>query len=92
MVGEKRWKDAKEFYTKGIAALKRDSEAQTQGKGDDGKGAERGGKGGEEEEKEKERKIEEACYVNRSLCNLELSTTPASSPPFRLPSPLPPAS
>ncbi|KAL8884364.1 MAG: hypothetical protein Q9215_007568, partial [Flavoplaca cf. flavocitrina] len=60
MVGEKKWKDAREFYTKGILALKRDSEAQTQGKGDDGGRAEKDGD--EEEEKEKERKIEEACY------------------------------
>ncbi|KAL8894088.1 MAG: hypothetical protein Q9192_004629, partial [Flavoplaca navasiana] len=71
MVGEKRWGDAREFYTKGIAALKRDSEAQTQGKGGDEGGAEKEGHG-EEEEREKERKIEEACYVNRALCNLEL--------------------
>ncbi|KAL8834378.1 MAG: hypothetical protein Q9176_007515, partial [Flavoplaca citrina] len=70
MVGEKKWKDAREFYTKGILALKRDSEAQTQGKGDDGGRAEKDGD--EEEEKEKERKIEEACYVNRALCNLEM--------------------
>ena len=94
MVGEKRWGDAREFYTKGIAALKRDSEAQTGGLMGGGGENEEKEKGkeeemeGEEDEREKERKIEEACYVNRALCNLEMSTTPASSPPFRLPSPL----
>ncbi|KAL8750247.1 MAG: hypothetical protein Q9199_007195, partial [Rusavskia elegans] len=69
MVGEKRWRDAKEFYTKGILALKRQSGQQgaqsKNGGGDDGSEQ-------EEKEKERERKIEEACYVNRALCNLEL--------------------
>ncbi|KAL8776575.1 MAG: hypothetical protein Q9213_008220, partial [Squamulea squamosa] len=59
MVAEKRWKDAKEFYTKGIAALK---QGPNDGSSSDGS----------VEEREKEKKIEEACYVNRALCNLEL--------------------
>lgn len=79
MVGEKRWGDAKEFYTKGILALKKRSERLGEQSDNDGDG---GGEGSEHEEMEKERKIEEACYVNRALCNLELST---SSPfPFSL--------
>ncbi|KAL8773839.1 MAG: hypothetical protein Q9209_001269 [Squamulea sp. 1 TL-2023] len=65
MVAEKRWKDAKEFYTKGIVALKHVP--------NDG-----GSSDGSIEEREKEKKIEEACYVNRALCNLELSTAPLS--------------
>ncbi|KAL9618199.1 MAG: hypothetical protein Q9204_008425, partial [Flavoplaca sp. TL-2023a] len=90
MVGEKKWSDAREFYTKGIAALKKHPEMQVQSNGDDGDGADREGKGEEEEEeKEKERKIEEACYVNRALCNLEMSMTPASSPVPRFPLPFP---
>jgi len=66
----KQWTDAKEFYTKAIAALKgphgtRDPDAE--------------GPGvievelDEEEEAKKEIVIEEACYVNRALCNLEKS-------------------
>ncbi|KAI4268371.1 MAG: hypothetical protein LQ337_007880, partial [Flavoplaca oasis] len=88
MVGEKRWKDAREFYTKGIAALKKHPEIQVQNDGDDGEGVEKEKDGEEEEkEKEKERKIEEACYVNRALCNLEMSTTSSPFPPFPLPTP-----
>ncbi|KAL8857783.1 MAG: hypothetical protein Q9178_005683 [Gyalolechia marmorata] len=71
MVAEKRWKDAKEFYTKGILALKKTSEQRkgqsiSSNTGDDTE---------QEKEREKERKIEEACHVNRALCNLELSTS-----------------
>lgn len=66
MVAEKRWVDAKEFYTKGIAALKAPLPA-----------AQVESPASEEEqrkEREKERKVEEACYVNRALCNLEIRT------------------
>ena len=74
MVAEKRWKDAKEFYTKGILALKkkpeqREGQSISSNTGDDTE---------QEKEREKERKIEEACYVNRALCNLELGTSPIS--------------
>lgn len=58
----KLWKDAKEFYTKALAALKANRTEE-----------ESGLELNEEEEGKKERKIEEACYVNRALCNLELS-------------------
>ncbi|CAL8579585.1 HSP70/90 co-chaperone [Xanthoria parietina] len=71
MVGEKRWGDAKEFYTKGILALRERSERQGEQSNNDGAGG-GDGDGSEQEEMEKERKIEEACYVNRALCNLEL--------------------
>ena len=54
MVKEKRWKDAKEFYTKGIAVL-------TKRMGSEGSGTIQG-----------ELKIQEACFINRALCNLEL--------------------
>ncbi|KAL8728985.1 MAG: hypothetical protein Q9181_005162 [Wetmoreana brouardii] len=69
MVAEKRWKDAKEFYSKGIAALKQPRQ--------DGEGKPIPEERGEdvEKEKEKERKVEEACCVNRALCNLELRTS-----------------
>ncbi|KAI4178466.1 MAG: hypothetical protein LQ346_007437, partial [Caloplaca aetnensis] len=58
MVAEKRWKDAKEFYTKGILALRSPLK--------EGAAVE------DEAEKAKERAVEEACYINRALCNLEL--------------------
>ncbi|KAL8910868.1 MAG: hypothetical protein Q9172_007777, partial [Xanthocarpia lactea] len=72
MVADKRWKDAKEFYTKGILALKKTSEQQEGQSISSNTGEEPA----QEKEKEKERKIEEACYVNRALCNLELKLRP----------------
>ncbi|KAI4212018.1 MAG: hypothetical protein LQ351_005200 [Letrouitia transgressa] len=57
MVAEKRWKDAREFYTKGILALKQERQELPEDL---------------VSEDEKEKAIEEACYVNRALCNLEL--------------------
>lgn len=61
MVKAKQWKDAKEFYTKGIAVLTT-------------KGADDKWEKGEEPELEakKEKELEEQIYVNRALCNLEL--------------------
>ncbi|KAA6414965.1 MAG: hypothetical protein FRX48_01716 [Lasallia pustulata] len=57
----KAWKDAKEFYTKALAALRAERNEQESGLVLD-----------EEEEGKKEREIKEACYINRALCNLEL--------------------
>ncbi|KAL8957259.1 MAG: hypothetical protein Q9183_006106 [Haloplaca sp. 2 TL-2023] len=77
MVKEKRWKDAKEFYSKGITALKQmpsdpeNEEQQVEKHVKDGEGCKEGQEP-EEEEIAKEKKMEEACYVNRALCNLEL--------------------
>lgn len=65
MVAEKRWKDAREFYTKGILALKQERQELPEDL---------------VSEDEKEKAIEEACYVNRALCNLELSTLPSPFP------------
>ena len=68
----KQWLDAREFYTKALAALKgprvplRENGAPTNPKVvelDD------------EAEQKKERALEEACYANRALCNLEMSIT-----------------
>ena len=83
---EKKWTDAREYYSKAIVALHSDDyEGNKVGGGD-------GGEDGDDEvgapeidltkdrvvdvveEERKERAIEEACYVNRALCNLELST------------------
>jgi len=57
----KMWKDAKEFYTKGIAVL-----TAKEDKWDKPEDVEK--------EKRLHREVEEACYINRALCNLELST------------------
>jgi len=59
MVKAKMWADAKEFYNKGIAVL------TSTKKWEEGADAEEG--------RQKEKALEEACYVNRALCNLELS-------------------
>ncbi|KAL4963125.1 HSP70/90 family co-chaperone CNS1 [Aspergillus stella-maris] len=56
---EKRWIDAKEYYTKGIAVLR--SKEQKWDKPED-----------EKEEERLQREVEEASYINRALCNLEL--------------------
>lgn len=70
VVKMKRWKDGKEFYTKGLAVLvqqkkKRVSEAsQTKHEPQIPE---------EEADLRKEKELEEVCYVNRALCNLELS-------------------
>ncbi len=66
----KQWNDAKQFYDKALAALKG---PQT----DPGPDQEASGSSqaelNEEEEAAKEKKTEEACFVNRALCNLEKS-------------------
>ena len=78
MVKEKRWKDAKEFYTQGLGALSVKSHTTREASVDGGK---RDMKAVSEEDKEAERLsekgVEEALYVNRALCNLELSTFPS---------------
>lgn len=64
---EKRWREARDFYSKALEALKApppplDPEEGPQVVEID-----------EEAEEKKERSIEEACLVNRALCNLEMS-------------------
>lgn len=56
----KNWRDAKEFYTKGIAVLNAKED-----KWDKPKDV--------EVEQKMLREAAEACYINRALCNLELS-------------------
>jgi len=68
----KRWADAKPFYDKALAALK--GLAQEQGKRE-GEAEVELKEVDEMEERKKEREIEEACLVNRALCNLELSAS-----------------
>jgi len=57
----KKWGDSKELYSKGLLALRVERK-----EGDP--------TGGEEDKRE--RKVKEACLVNRALCNLELSMCP----------------
>jgi hypothetical protein len=64
---EKRYREARDFYTKALEALKAppvptDPEQGPQVVEID-----------EEAELKKERSIEEACFVNRALCNFEMS-------------------
>jgi hypothetical protein len=66
----KQWTDAKEFYDKAIASLHAPAK-EPEEKVDEDTAIEV--EVNEEEEREKEMKIEEACYVNRALCNLEKS-------------------
>ncbi|MCJ1398240.1 hypothetical protein MMC11_001437 [Xylographa trunciseda] len=57
MAKAKKWADGKEFYTKGVVALR------VERKEEDPKG---------EEEDKRELRVKEACLVNRALCHLEL--------------------
>lgn len=68
----KQWKDAREFYTKAIQAVRglvkvEDAPEMKVTEIED-----------EEVEAQKERSIEEACLANRALCNLEMSITSPS--------------
>lgn len=65
----KQWTDAKEFYDKAIAALKAPKKEPDPEDGPQVIEVEVD----EEEEAKKEKVIEEACYINRALCNLEKS-------------------
>lgn len=67
----KNWREAKGYYDQALAALKnpitkpqdpREGEAELDVVEVD-----------EQAERRKEREIEEACHINRALCNLELS-------------------
>lgn len=68
----KQYLDAREFYAKAIAALKGPQHPQEP---DEELPDQRVVEIDEEAEESKERAIEEACYTNRALCNLEMSIT-----------------
>ncbi|KAK3114955.1 HSP70/90 co-chaperone [Teratosphaeriaceae sp. CCFEE 6253] len=63
-VRAKQWRDAREFYSKALAALKSPSQPPPP----DAEVVEVD----EEAEAKRERTLEEACYANRALCNLEM--------------------
>lgn len=56
----KLWRDGKEFYTKGIAVVNAKEDKWDKPKDVN-------------EEQRMVRQVGEACYINRALCNLELS-------------------
>ncbi|KAI1802190.1 TPR-like protein [Daldinia bambusicola] len=60
---EKRWADAKEFYTKGVLILAAEERKRARGERDPEVG---------EEEIGKQRAVLETLYVNRAACHLEL--------------------
>ncbi|ORY13264.1 TPR repeat protein-like protein [Clohesyomyces aquaticus] len=63
----KQWTDAKEFYDKALAALKQPPQPRDPEDGPKVVEVEVD----EEAEAKKEKEIEEVCFVNRALCNLE---------------------
>lgn len=67
MVKAKRWKEAKDFYTQALRTLHEDQAT------DSGKDVKENSD--PEAEMQKEKEVEEACYVNRALCNLSLSAS-----------------
>ena len=77
VVKMKRWRDGKEWYSKGNAVLAQRKRARLlQSSGEVG-----GEPSVAEDEAEigKQRELEEACFVNRALCNLELSVSDCST-------------
>lgn len=60
-VQEKKWSDAKEFYTKGIAVLQSKDEAKFDQPEDLA------------DEEKKRQLLSEQLHINRARCNLELS-------------------
>ena len=71
VVKMKRWKDGKEYYTKGLAVLAQRKKVQLLEPADEE--GEKPSITEDEAEIEKQKGLEEACFVNRALCNLELS-------------------
>lgn len=73
MAKAKRWKDAKEFYTQAIAVILKKEEVEKDLTGIAEHSANPKSEEEQEAETRKEEEVEEACYINRALCNLELS-------------------
>ncbi len=69
LVKVKRWKDAKDLYTQALGVLhKSQHEPTTAATSPNPQGANL-----EQANTQQEKSIQEACYINRALCNLELS-------------------
>ena len=72
----KRWSDGKEFYSKGISVFAQEEKTRKKGLAADNlksKGTVVDGHGSAEDSEY--RVVQEACFINRALCNLELSKT-----------------
>lgn len=80
MVQAKRWKDGRDLYTQALGVIHKDVENRHSNKAC--KPSETDLEPGQEKNTDarQERTIEEACYVNRALCNLELSEFSSSAP------------
>lgn len=70
VVKMKRWKDGREFYTKGLAVLAQRKKIRSLKSPDET--GEKPSLAEDEAEIGKQKELEEACYINRALCNLEL--------------------
>lgn len=62
----KRWKEAKDLYTQALGMLHKSHRASASAEPTRTSST-------APEKSQQEKSIEEACYVNRALCNLELS-------------------
>lgn len=71
VVKMKRWMDGKEYYSKGLAVLAQRKKVRSLKLPDEA--GENSSTAEDEAELGKQKELEEACYVNRALCNLELS-------------------
>ncbi|KAK8162164.1 hypothetical protein IWX90DRAFT_466361 [Phyllosticta citrichinensis] len=69
----KHWRDARDFYNQAVAVLRGpDRPVQNEEEGDPDMDLAEDQQLDPEEEAKKEKAIEEACLVNRALCNLEM--------------------
>lgn len=77
LVRLKRWKDAKDLYTEALGVLRKNHNAPTmKSEVSNTLGVAKTAQSNAQQEKS----IEEACLINRALCNLELSMNPLTIP------------
>ncbi|KXL45020.1 hypothetical protein M433DRAFT_67935 [Acidomyces richmondensis BFW] len=77
-VKQKQFRDAREFYTKALQALKAPRpQPPSRDEGDTRSDARVVEDGDDEDDTRTERAIEEACHANRALCNLEMNCAAA---------------
>lgn len=74
MVKLKRWKDGKEFYTQALGALHGAIQETQPDLSAEASTIEALSESDKVAETLHEKQTEEACYINRALCNLELRT------------------
>lgn len=73
MVQARRWKDGRDLYTQALEVLRNKSQGQQPDKHLESSELDLGQKTEKEVDAQQEKVIEEACCINRALCNLELS-------------------